>query len=285
MQWAHPRMSAAPLKKVMGPGEVGIGSTSQRNNGPERSSRHHLLQMLWAHPAAPAAPLTSYQQQLNTMGPFEEVGSISAGTAHIINIGQINTIGRISLDFEVGPLVVPVHFYSMGPCGLFQLQQSNCTWVVPTTTTKVFDIMCPFSCCAFLNPPDSSAGTLCNHILSDGANRLCRTRGVCVNQEFSSFFLFRVHLVFNPSSRHLCSCGTAVHLPRLLLSFSLISRPSPHRNVISSTFATTHHILWAELLFLQVKSHGETHPQSALQCTDADTARRHFSVQYRSDYT
>src|SRR5713101_4239532 len=76
------------------------------------------------------------------MGPFEEVSSISAGTAHIINMGQINTIGRILLDFEVGPLVVPIHFYSMGPCGLFQLQRSNCTWVVPTTTTKVFDIMC-----------------------------------------------------------------------------------------------------------------------------------------------
>src|SRR6266852_1240992 len=116
----------------MGP-SGGISSTSQRNNGPEQSSRHHLLQMLWAHPAA---PLTSYQQQLNTMGPFEGVGSISAGTAHIINMGQIDTIGRISLDFEVGPLVVPVHFYSMGPCGLFQLQRSNCTWVLPTTTTK-----------------------------------------------------------------------------------------------------------------------------------------------------
>src|SRR6266852_4455313 len=76
------------------------------------------------------------------MGTFEEVGSISAGTAHIINIGQINTIDRISLDFEVGPLVVPVHFYSMGPCGLLRLQRSNCTWVVSTTTTKVFDIMC-----------------------------------------------------------------------------------------------------------------------------------------------
>src|SRR6266852_8255872 len=121
----------------MGP-SGGISSTSQRNNGPEQSSRHHLLQMLWAHPAA---PLTSYQQQLNTMGPFEGVGSISAGTAHIINMGQIDTIGRISLDFEVGPLMVPVHFYSMGPCGLFRLQWSNCTWVVPTTTTKVFDIM------------------------------------------------------------------------------------------------------------------------------------------------
>src|SRR6266852_5387934 len=125
----------------MGP-SGGISSTSQRNNGPEQSSRHHLLQMLWAHPAA---PLTSYQQQLNTMGPFEGVGSISAGTAHIINMGQIDTIGRISLDFEVGPLVVPIHFYSMGPCGLFQLQWSNCTWVVPTTTTKVFDIMCTTS--------------------------------------------------------------------------------------------------------------------------------------------
>src|SRR5260370_22289855 len=70
------------------------------------------------------------------MGPFEGVGSISAGTAHIINMGQIDTIGRISLDFEVGPLVVPVHFYSMGPCGLFRLQRSNCMWVLPTTTTK-----------------------------------------------------------------------------------------------------------------------------------------------------
>ncbi len=135
-------MASAAAANTMGP-SGGIGSTSQRNNGPERSSRHHLLQMLWAHPAAPAAPLTSYQQQLNTMGPFEGVGSISAGTAHIINMGQIDTIGRISLDFEVGPLVVPVHFYSMGPCGLFQLQRSNCTWVVPTTTTKVFDIMWP----------------------------------------------------------------------------------------------------------------------------------------------
>jgi hypothetical protein len=75
------------------------------------------------------------------MGPFEGVGSISAGTAHIINMGQIDTIGRISLDFEVGPLVVPVHFYSMGPCGLFRVQRSNCTWVLPTTTTKVCDIM------------------------------------------------------------------------------------------------------------------------------------------------
>src|SRR6266849_5109094 len=109
---------------MVGPSRV-VGSTSQRNNGPEQSFRHHLLQMLWAHPAAPAAPLTSYQQQLNTMGPFEGVG-------------------RISLDFEVGPLMVPVHFYSMGPCGLFQLQRSNCTWVVPTTTTKVFDIMCKY---------------------------------------------------------------------------------------------------------------------------------------------
>src|SRR6266849_4163368 len=119
----------------MGP-SGGIGSTSQRNNGPERSSWHHLLQMLWAHLAAPTAPLTSYQQQLNTMGPFEGVGSISAGTAHIINMGQIDTIGRISLNFEVGPLVVPVHFYSMGPSRLFRLQRSNCTWVLPTTTTK-----------------------------------------------------------------------------------------------------------------------------------------------------
>src|SRR6266849_5892846 len=119
----------------MGP-SGGIGSTFQSNNGPEQSSRHNLLQMFWAHPAAPAAPLTSYQWQLNTMGPFEGVGSISAGTAHIINMGQIDTIGRILLDFEVGSLVVPVHFYSMGPCGLFRLQRSNCTWVLPTTTTK-----------------------------------------------------------------------------------------------------------------------------------------------------
>src|SRR6266849_5391357 len=86
--------------------------------------------MQWAHSASLAAPLRKI------MSPFEEVGSISAGTAHIINIGQIDTIDRISLDFEVGPLMVPVHFYSMGPCGLFRLQWSNCTWVLPTTTTK-----------------------------------------------------------------------------------------------------------------------------------------------------
>src|SRR6266852_3906514 len=140
-QWAQAKLASAAAANTMGP-SGGIGSTFQSNNGPERSSRHHLLQMFWAHPAAPAAPLTSYQWQLNTMGPFEGVGSISAGTAHIINMGQIDTIGRISLNLEVGPLVVPVHFYSMGPCGLFQLQRSNCTWVVPTTTTKVFDIMC-----------------------------------------------------------------------------------------------------------------------------------------------
>src|SRR6266849_1888792 len=107
--------------------------------------------MQWAHSASLAAPLRKI------MSPFEEVGSISAGTAHIINMGQIDTIGRISLDFEMGPLMVPIHFYSMGPCGLFRLQRSNCTWVLPTTTTKVFDIMCclynssmePF--CAHLN--------------------------------------------------------------------------------------------------------------------------------------
>src|SRR5712691_6596656 len=100
------------------------------------------------------------------MGPFEGVGSISAGTAHIINMGQIDTIGRISLDFEVGPLVVPVHFYSMGPCGLFQLQQSNCTWVLPTTMTKCLPWarQCPMSQYPF--PPSMTASMTINPALT-----------------------------------------------------------------------------------------------------------------------
>src|SRR6266849_6783595 len=41
MRWAHPRISAIPLRKIMGPGKVS-GSSSSKYNGPIRGYRQHL---------------------------------------------------------------------------------------------------------------------------------------------------------------------------------------------------------------------------------------------------
>src|SRR6266852_7490896 len=50
----------------------------------------------------------------------------------------------------------------MGPCGLFRVQRSNCTWVLPTTTTKVCDIMWDFT------HTSSTLGPLCSEAFPSG---------------------------------------------------------------------------------------------------------------------
>src|SRR6266849_6641050 len=68
MQWAHPRTSAAPLKEVMGPGEVGV-SSSCKYNGPIWRLRLHLAEKYWTQATLAAG------SAINAVGPSTDIGS------------------------------------------------------------------------------------------------------------------------------------------------------------------------------------------------------------------
>ena len=104
--WAHPRSLAAAAEKILGPSEV-INSSCRKISGPKRDYRHHwqhhLQEIFWAHSRLSA---TSYW------------------------------------IMTVGPLLIFVHWCSMGPCGFYRDNRSICTWVFTYTSYIFCNIMC-----------------------------------------------------------------------------------------------------------------------------------------------
>src|SRR5258708_4124934 len=142
---------AAASTSAIGPSEC-ISSASQKSNGPKRSNRQQYLLMQWAHLSASVVP------PRNIIGQSEAIGSnICRCNGHILgqsprNSGpkrsywqqwqqlmqwaHPNVLAASSLNYGSGlTRSICPYFLLMGPSGLSQNHGSNCTWVLPTTTT------------------------------------------------------------------------------------------------------------------------------------------------------